>query len=154
MFFTSWLHNQTKNRRPTRPARRCRPALEWLEDRVTPATILVTSFNDAGDPNDGLTSLREAIALAADAATHAGDDTIVLPHEIGGVAGKYGLSLGQGQLTINDATGKLTIKSDGGPVTIDALTHGRVFEVSAGSEAEFQGLTITGGFPNPEVTDF
>src|SRR5262249_28664471 len=137
MFFTSWLHNWTKNHRQTRPARRAagrspparryRPALEWLEDRVTPATIPVTTFADVVDPNDGLTSLREALALAADAATHAGADTIVLPHAISGVAGTYALS--RGQLAIRDATGKLTIRSDGGPATIDARGHSRVFEV-------------------------
>ena len=71
------------------------PAVEWLEDRLTPATIPVTTFADVADPDDGLISLREAIALAADPATHAGDDTIALPHEIGGVAGTYALSLGQ-----------------------------------------------------------
>src|SRR5262245_7195572 len=129
----------TASRRPRRP----HMGVQSLEDRTVPATIPVTTFADVVDLNDGLTSLREAIALAADPATHAGDDTIVLPHEIGGAAGTYALS--PGLLIINDATGKLTILSDGGPATIDARGANRVFHVPTGSEAVSQGLTITGG---------
>src|SRR5262245_31199487 len=138
MSLSSWFHSRSswvwakrgavpRKAQPGR-AKRLRPALERLEDRTVPATILVNTFADVVDPSDGLTSLREAIALAADPATHAGDDTIVLPHEIGGVAGTYALS--PGLLIINDATGKLTILSDGGPATIDARGANRVFYVS------------------------
>jgi CSLREA domain-containing protein len=153
MSLSSWFHSRSSwvwanrgavpRKAQPRRVRRLRPALERLEDRTVPATILVNTFADLVDPNDGLTSLREAIVLAADPATHAGDDTIVLPHEIGGVARTYALSLGQ--LVIDDATGKLTILSDGGSATIDAQKASRVSFVSPGSEVEFQGLTITGG---------
>src|SRR5262245_27389775 len=101
-------NRRTLSRNPRQSPRLCH-ALERLEDRTVPATIPVTIFADVVDPNDGLTSLREAIALAGDPASHAGDDTIVLPHTIGGVAGTYALSLGQ--LAIDDASGKLTIMS-------------------------------------------
>ncbi|HVK08687.1 MAG TPA: right-handed parallel beta-helix repeat-containing protein [Gemmataceae bacterium] len=135
-------------RTAVRPAARAnsrrpwRPGVEWLEDRLTPATTVVDTFVDVV-ADDGMTSLREAIALAADPATHAGDDTVVLPNEIGGVAGTYALSLGQ--LLIDDATGRLSIQSEGGPVTIDARGASSVFFISGG-EVALQGLTITGGF--------
>jgi hypothetical protein len=131
-----------RTRRPT-VLHRCRPGLECLEDRVTPATILVDTFADVVNPNDGLTSLREAIALAADPASHPGEDNIVLPHEIGGVARPYGLTLGQ--LTIDDPTGKLTIASVGDLTTIYPQVATRVFGVEFGTEAEFIGLNIAGG---------
>src|SRR5262245_44322772 len=88
-------------RRPWRP----RLGVELLEDRTVPASLLVSTFADLAIPWPGLLSLRQAIALAADPATHPGEDTIVLPHTIGGVARTYGLTLGQ--LTIDDPTGKL-----------------------------------------------
>src|SRR5262249_52479586 len=46
------------------PARRCRPHVEPLEDRLAPAVITVTSTNDdldAPSSEDGTASLREAI---------------------------------------------------------------------------------------------
>jgi hypothetical protein len=100
-------------------------------------------------PTDGLISLRQAIALARDSESHGGDDTIILPHEIGGVAGTYALSLGE--LSIFDPTGKLTIQSVGGTATIDARHNGRAFDVGAAGEVLFQGLTITGGGPGFEL---
>jgi hypothetical protein len=107
----------------------------------------VNTFTDLAVPTDGLLSLRAAIALAADPATHAGDDTIVVPHEIDSVVGTYRLSLGS--LSVSDDSGMLSIMSDGGPATIDVQRAGSVFEVSPGTEVVFQGLTITGGFAHP-----
>ena len=42
-------------------ARRFRPAVELLEHRLAPATIMVTTAADDNTPNDGSVSLREAI---------------------------------------------------------------------------------------------
>jgi CSLREA domain-containing protein len=89
-----------------------------MESRTLPS-IMVDTFADTVDANDGFTSLREAIAQA-DA------DTIVLPHQIGGVEGTYTLSLGV--LSIADA-GPLAIQSDGGPATIDARGSSQVFSM-------------------------
>src|SRR5947199_360657 len=47
-------------RRAPRP-RRLRPHLEQLEDRVTPASLMVTTVADDLTPNDGSVSLREAL---------------------------------------------------------------------------------------------
>ncbi|MFO0892784.1 MAG: hypothetical protein U0790_27040 [Isosphaeraceae bacterium] len=89
---------------------------------------------------DGFTSLREAIALADD---DGAEDTIVLPHAIGGVVGTYTLVLGE--LAVDDADA-LTIESDGGTATIDALGASRVFSIAAGSDVTLRGLVITGGY--------
>src|SRR5690242_4973053 len=86
-----------KNRRP-RESRRL--LLESLEVRRNLATFLVNTFDDVV-ASDNQLSLREAISLAA---TNPGNDRIELPE------GTYTLTLGQ--LTINDASGDLTIQSE------------------------------------------
>lgn len=108
---------------------------EVLEARILPASITVDTLNDVVDANDSVTSLREAIATAA---ANPGADVIVLPE------GHYTLDLGQ--LTIDDASGSLTIQADGGLAIIDAQGASRVFEILAGSNVVLQGVGITGGF--------
>ena len=115
-----------------------RPVVELLECRQL-LSIAVDTFDDVVNPNDGLTGLREAITQAA---ANAGADTVVLPHEIGGIVGTYALSLGE--LDIDDAD-PLTIQSDGGPATVDVQGASRVFTVAAGSVVTLEGLVITGG---------
>ena len=63
------------------------PAIEGLEARVllSGTPIVVDTFNDITDANDGYTSLREAITQAA---VDAGDDVIHLQ------AGTYALTGG------------------------------------------------------------
>src|SRR4051794_38215111 len=85
--------------------RRFRPALECLEDRAVPATILVTTRADVVNPNDGKVSLREAITMAN---ATAAPDTIVLQ------AGAYAISIpGAGENA--NATGDFDITN---PLTI------------------------------------
>src|SRR5690242_12768083 len=99
MFLTRWLQTgpRTRTTRPPNRRPRFRPQLEAMEDRAVPAVLVATTFVDEMNPVDGLLSLREAVALAA---AIPGDDSIVLPHAVGGFAGTYVLSLGQ--LTIDD----------------------------------------------------
>src|SRR5262245_11294754 len=112
MTMRSWIRAAI-NRPVTRPIRKAapgfRPRLDALEARTVPANIKVTTFTDVLDVADGLTSLREAIAQAANPGSNPGEDTIQLP------AGEYDLSLGQ--LSIDDATGAVTIKGVDGVAT-------------------------------------
>src|SRR5262245_49413219 len=57
-FLRSFLFRNAR-RRTSR--NRLRPRLEWLEDRLAPAVITVTTTVDDNTPNDGSVSLREAI---------------------------------------------------------------------------------------------
>ncbi|WP_145278062.1 choice-of-anchor Q domain-containing protein [Tautonia plasticadhaerens] len=109
-----------------------------MERRALLSTILVDTFADEVQP-DATTSLREAIALAA---STPGDDAVVLPAIIDGAQSSYALALGQ--LAVDDADA-LTIRSEGGPATIDALGNSRVLSISARSVVELSGLAITGG---------
>jgi hypothetical protein len=132
--------------------RRRRPCVEHLEARMTPATILVDTFADVF-ADDGRTSLREALEMAADPVTHPGDDTILLPVEIGGVRDTYTLNpiYRDVPLLVDDETGRLTIQSSGGGrATIDAAVDtptrfGMAIAVESHSDVEFRGLVITGG---------
>ena len=63
-------------RRDTLRAFKRRLRLEPLENRSLLATIMVTTEMDVVSPNDGLTSLREAIIQANDQTTNPGADTI------------------------------------------------------------------------------
>src|SRR5262245_63955287 len=82
-----WWHSTPKSRQRGRRSAcySSRPRLEWLEDRLVPATTFtVNTTLDVVNPGDGKLSLREAISRAN---TQAGADTIVVP------AGVYKMTL-------------------------------------------------------------
>ena len=66
--------------------------------------LLVTTATDIVDPNDGLTSLREAITYANN---HPGDDTITFDSSLAG----HTITLTGGELKLTDTTGVTTIAS-------------------------------------------
>jgi hypothetical protein len=138
MLFLSSLRADSSSHpsRSKQRSRRRRLSLEAMESRQLLA-VLVDTFADVTNASDGLTSLREAIAQAA---ANPGADTILVP------AGHYKLN---SPLTINDASGPLIIRAEGGTATIDAgtptLVNRRAFNVTAASQVEMEGLTITGG---------
>lgn len=147
----SAFHGRTSNRR----RRPCRGpflpvAAEVLEDRSLLSTIslnpiYVNTELDVVDPNDGLTSLREAITQANASAEN---DEIILQ----GV--RYQLSLAgagddanlSGDLDILSYRGTLRIVGAPGTI-IDGNGLDRVLHVVFGGVAtvELQGVTITGG---------
>ncbi len=110
---------------------------ESLEDRLalSAAPIQVTTTADVVDPNDGLTSLREAIDQANAAAT---PQTIVLP------AGHYQLSAAAGELEISSS---VTIAgADAMSTIVDGGGQVRVFHIDGSdTTVSFSGLTIQGG---------
>ena len=139
-------HSTTRNARHSRFIRRLHS--EPLEARNLLAVITVDSELDVVDPDDGLTSLREAIS-----ATNAmpGSDEIVFDF---GHDGPATILLEYGELEITDS---LTISGDGPSLlTIDAsgsdLTPdedngdgSRVFSASGPQIVTLNGMTLTGG---------
>jgi hypothetical protein len=107
---------------------------ESLENRIALCATLieVDTFADVVDPDDGLTSLREAVDQAS---ANPGDDAIQLAN------GKYALDLGQ--LSVEDASGKLTIEAPRRAV-LHAQAVSRVMNI-IGSNVELNNLTVTGG---------
>jgi CSLREA domain-containing protein len=129
----------------TRPAPRRRPTFDLLEDRLVPATFLVTTTLDVVDANDGKLSLREAIN-AANASP--GADTILVP------AGVYHLALPGADDTNAagdfDVTGSTVFQGAGaGATVIDGQRLDRVFDVRGTDPSSisvtFQGLTVRNG---------
>ena len=75
MTMRTWIHRlftRPVTRTIRKVPRRARPALEALEDRCTPSTIVVNNTTDT--PIAGQTDLRQAIVQAN---TNGGDQTII-----------------------------------------------------------------------------
>jgi hypothetical protein len=102
------------------------------------AVVTVNTVQDIVDPNDQLTSLREAVEMTND---HDGADEIVF--EIGRDQPAT-IRLEHGQLELTDA---ITITGLGRELlTIDAHHRSRIFNITA-SRGDFviDGMTLTGG---------
>ncbi|XHX78655.1 MAG: DUF4347 domain-containing protein [Stenomitos frigidus ULC029] len=115
--------------------------LEFLSDWAQTAyqnvlaTYTVTTIDDVVNASDDFLSLREAIDLAN---SNSGADTINF-----GVSGNITLVLGS-QLGLTDSA-KTTINGNNA-ITVSGGGVTRVFQVNIGATAEFNGLTISGGF--------
>jgi hypothetical protein len=116
------------------------PGLECLEDRTAPAVLTVTS---AADPHqDGLLTLREAVALANADAGGGQSDTISFDASLGTAT----ITLTAGQLELSGASGSATESiDDGGRITVSGGGASRVLQIDAGAQAVLTGLTITRG---------
>jgi CSLREA domain-containing protein len=126
-----------------------RPALEWLEDRLAPATLNVTTAADELTPNDGTVSLREAIT-AINAGNNLGDPDIVNTGAAFGTNDTIDFNIGGGgpqtislQSALPTVTGRMTI--DGTSQPGFAGTPLIVLD-GTGAGAGVSGLTITAGF--------
>jgi fibronectin-binding autotransporter adhesin len=125
--------------------KRFRPQVLQLEDRVVPSTtILVNTTADETTPNDGLTSLREAVQ---EASTLGDSVTIVL------ATGTYAIGPTNLSFQVNPLAGlDLTIQGNGPSGQIETLILGngldRVFTVTgnnSGVHVTFNDLSIKGG---------
>jgi len=126
-----WLGSGRPSTRP-----RVLPRLEVLEDRTTPSTFTVTTALDVVNASDGVTSLREAVALAN---ANAGSDTIVFDASLAGAT----LVLTAGQLSL---TGPTVINGLGmGQLTISGNDASRIFTVAANAPVTITDLTIRDG---------
>jgi hypothetical protein len=130
MFFSSKL----RNRKAHQDQRRFRPQLDILEDRAVPATLTVTTPLDIVNPNDGLLSLREAVAAVKGKGT-----TIAFAGSVNGQT----INLTGGQLSLSK---DMEIKGPGADLlAISGSQSSRVFEVSSRVKASMSGLTIRDG---------
>lgn len=122
---------------PSRP--RFRPAAELLEDRLTPADLLVTTLADVANASDGVLSLREAVARA----NIPGDDTIAFDPELF-TDGPATLTL-SGMLTLSDNAGLTTMTGPGAAQLIIRGGTFRILDVAAGADVELSSLTLADG---------
>ena len=101
--------------------------------------LIVTTATDEVDPNDGLVSLREAIAYAN---SHTGDDTITFDPSLAGQT----ITLTLGPLELTDTTGVATITGLGAnQLTIDGDHSFQTFYIDSGVTASISGLTLADG---------
>ncbi len=151
--------------RPT-PRHQWKPSLTVLEDRAVPATITVNTILDDNTPNNGLLSLREALAAA-------NRDNAGLPADsdvVGATVGPFGVDtirfaanvtgtsyLANGTLTISNPVtiagpGAGLLKLSGftaapGGVGGPTPTQNRVLDVAIGA-VTIQDITIQDGLVN------
>ena len=106
---------------------------------LDPASFIVNTAADVSDPNDGLTSLREAIAWAN---STPGDDTITFNPSLAGQT----IILTGGQLELTDTAGVTTITGLGADqLTIDGNQASRIFKIDSSVTADISGVTIANG---------
>ena len=117
---------------------RARPALEVLEDRCVPSTIVVNNPTDT--PVVGEIDLRQAIVQAN---TTGGTETITFDKTV--FKTPQTIILGGTQFELSDTTGTETITGPKAGVTVSGGGLSRVFQVDALVTASISGLTITGG---------
>ena len=141
MIKRSWIRNlfaRPFTRTIRKSPRRIHLALEALEDRWVPSTIVVNNPTDI--PVAGLIDLRQAIATAN---TNVGDDQITFDKTVFNTPKT--ILLGGSQLDLSDTTGTTTITGPKTGVTVDGGKLSRVFLVDANVTASISGLTVTGG---------
>jgi parallel beta-helix repeat protein len=130
----------------TRPVRRAvrkapyrvRPALEALEDRCVPSTIVVNNPTDI--PVAGEIDLRQAIVQAN---TNGGNETITFDKTV--FQTPQTITLNGTQLELSDTTGTETITGPAVGVTVSGDGLSRVFQVDGGVTASASELTIEDG---------
>lgn len=112
------------------------PLSVTTEDVVPQYSIVVTTLDDIVDEDDGVISLREAIASAG---------TDGLPMIITFDPSLHGqtITLSDGELYIDK---NITIDAAGANITIDADGESRVFHIAEDAEVALIGLTITNGY--------
>ena len=124
----------------TRPPARARLVVEPLEDRAVPASsFLVTTLADETNPNDGLQSLREAVAAAN---SDPDVNVITFAASLSGT-----ITLTGGELLVNQPA---TIQGPGaGVITASGGDASRIFNIDNGAigaiNVSISGLTLTRG---------
>jgi CSLREA domain-containing protein len=105
---------------------------------------LVTTTVDEVNANDGVLSLREAIAQANADASNGQSDTIRFAGSLRGATIALDPNLGQLELTGANLSARETIDG-GGRITVSGGNLSRVFYISPDTTATIAGLTVTLG---------
>lgn len=141
--------------RRSRPKTAFRGPAELLEARQMLTQFVVDTPYDVVDPADEFTSLREALAAAADETAHPGADTIVFAETLRNATVHADIINAQRDAIVGEG-GQFIIDSD---VTIDASAVGfvrighdrgesrkhRIFKVEPGVTASMTNVFIQGG---------
>jgi hypothetical protein len=151
--FGPWVRNSRASRRgkSRQPRHRCVPRLEWLEDRLAPAILMVNSVADSGAG-----TLRDAILSSVNhTGGGTGNDTIRFSATLDGgtislstsindatVAGPSAFLIGKSDTLVIDGETGLT---QGITITRSGTTPFRIFDVDATSNLTLEGLTLSGG---------
>jgi hypothetical protein len=155
MSFTSWLRHLKatwqrpgmagNGRRAARSRPGFRPMLDCLEDRIVPASLLVTSAADPGAPLIAGT-LRYAVNQANQDAIAGRSDTITFDTA---QMGTSTVTLLQGELTLDVTGAAVPVGTEtidgGGAVSVSGNNASLVFQVNSGVQAVLTGLTIRDG---------
>ena len=150
---TAWMKDAVKSRRQRRSGL---SNMATLEQRTLLAAFVVNSAADNTTADDGLTTLREAIALAN---ANAGADTITFGNGagVGGTnftdATPDTIALSLGQMSITDS---VTITGRGATTTIiDAQQNSRVFDITnTAGNVTIESLALKNGRTTGSGTDF
>ncbi len=146
-FFINLFKRFTTSKRKLSPFLRP-PQLTYLEERITPATIIVNSLAD-NTTADAFTTLREAITTAN---ASADADTIEFASSLF-TGGAGTITLGSSLPAIVTATtaGTLTITGPGATsLTISGLDGGNgsrdfnIFNIASGGNLSISGVTVSG----------
>jgi hypothetical protein len=150
---TAWTKDSAKSRRHRRSGL---SQMATLEQRTLLAAFVVNSAADNTTAGDGLTTLREAIALAN---ANAGADTITFGNGagVGGTnftdATPDTIALSLGQMSITES---VTITGRGATTTIiDAQQSSRVFDITnTAGNVTIESLALKNGRTTGSGTDF
>ncbi len=134
-----WYHKlfEKKKIQPVRLRPRLRLCLEALEDRVVPASFLVTSTADDGSAG----TLRAAIAQA----NASSDATNTISFNLGAGAHTIALSSWRNPLTLNNSHSTTILGTGADQLFISGNYRTGVFSIASGTTAELDNLTIENG---------
>lgn len=124
-----------------RSAIRFRPSFQLLEDRSTPAALVVNALTDTGTGSGDAGDLRYCIN---EANARTGVDTITFDPAVFSSPTTIALTSGT-QLLLNDSSGSTIITGPSGGVTITGNNVTRVLQVAGSTTVNLTRLTITGG---------
>ncbi len=132
-----WYHKlfEKKKIQPIRLRPRVRLRLEALEDRVVPATFLVTSTADDGSAG----TLRAAIAQANASSDATNTISFSLP------SGPQKIVLTQGALALNNSHSTTILGTGADQLFISGNYASGVFSIGSGATVELDNLTIEDG---------